>query len=76
MMKRLHFICKKLQYELVGDIELGGGKRWVQIYPPNSIGKNILLAQASKDEQKQSIGNQTAGRVFLFLQTNDFWHDY
>ena len=70
------FYRQKLQFELVGDIDLGGGKRWVQICPPNSTGTNILLAQASNDEQKQSIGNQTGGRVFLFLQTNDFWRDY
>ena len=55
---------------------MGGGKRWVQICPPNSTGTNILLAQASNDEQKQSSGNQTGGRVFLYLQTNDFWRDY
>ena len=55
---------QKLQFEVVGGIDLGGGKRWVQICPPNSTGTNILLAQASNDEQKQSIGNQTGGRVF------------
>ena len=70
------FYTQKLRFELVGDIDLGGRKRWVQIWPPNSTGTNILLAQASNDEQKQSIGNQTGGRVFLFLQTNNFWRDY
>jgi lactoylglutathione lyase len=70
------FYTKKLQFELVEDTDLGGGKRWVQISPPNSTGTNLLLAQASNDEQLKSVGNQAGGRVFLFLQTNDFWRDY
>jgi catechol 2,3-dioxygenase-like lactoylglutathione lyase family enzyme len=72
----IDFYTKKLQFTLVEDTDLGGGKRWVQVSPPNSNGKNFLLAQASTDEQTQFIGNQTGGRVFLFLQTNDFWRDY
>ncbi|WP_072669380.1 MULTISPECIES: VOC family protein [Vibrio] len=72
----IDFYTKKLQFSLVEDTDLGGGKRWVQISPPNSNGTNLLLAQASTDEQTQFIGNQTGGRVFLFLQTNDFWRDY
>ena len=70
------FYTEKLNFELIEDTDLGGGKRWVQISPPNSTGTNILLAQASNDQQRQSIGNQAGGRVFLFLQTNDFWRDY
>ncbi|WP_297483362.1 VOC family protein [uncultured Photobacterium sp.] len=72
----IEFYTKKLQFELIEDTDLGGGKRWVQISPPNSIGTHLLLAQASNDEQLQSVGNQAGGRVFLFLQTNDFWRDY
>lgn len=72
----IEFYTKKLQFELVEDTDLGGGKRWVQISPPNSTGTNLLLAQASNDEQMNSVGNQAGGRVFLFLQTNDFWRDY
>ena len=72
----IDFYTQKLQFILVEDTDLGGGKRWVQVSPPNSIGTNLLLAQASTEEQSQSIGNQTGGRVFLFLQTNDFWRDY
>ncbi len=72
----IEFYTKKLRFELVEDTDLGGGKRWVQICPPNSTGTNLLLAQASNEEQQQSVGNQTGGRVFLFLQTNDFWRDY
>ena len=70
------FYTKKLKFQLIEDTELGGGKRWVQISPPNSTGTNLLLAKASNDEQAKSIGNQAGGRVFLFLQTNDFWRDY
>ena len=70
------FYTKKLQFELVEDTDLGGGKRWVQISPPNSTGTNLLVAQASNDEQLKSVGNQAGVRVFLFLQTNDFWRDY
>ncbi|MDN3616828.1 VOC family protein [Vibrio gallaecicus] len=70
------FYTKKLQFELVEDTDLGGGKRWVQVSPPNGNGTNLLLAQASTYEQNAAVGNQTGGRVFLFLQTNDFWRDY
>lgn len=72
----IEFYTKKLQFELIEDTDLGGGKRWVQISPPNSTGTNLLLAQASSEEQLQSVGNQAGGRVFLFLQTNDFWRDF
>ncbi|MEZ9103521.1 VOC family protein [Vibrio cyclitrophicus] len=72
----IKFYTKKLQFTLVEDTDLGGGKRWVQVSPPNSNGTNLLIAQASNEEQKKAIGNQTGGRVFLFLQTNDFWRDY
>ncbi|WP_241906500.1 VOC family protein [Shewanella sp. 10N.286.51.B7] len=70
------FYTQKLQFTLVEDTDLGGGKRWVLISPPNSNGTNLLLAQASNDQQLQAVGNQSGGRVFLFLQTNDFWRDY
>ncbi|HAS6112048.1 TPA: VOC family protein [Vibrio vulnificus] len=72
----IEFYTQKLQFTLVEDTDLGGGKRWVQVSPPNSNGTNLLLAQASTEEQSQFVGNQTGGRVFLFLQTNDFWRDY
>ena len=72
----IEFYTQKLQFTLVEDTDLGGGKRWVQVAPPNSNGTNLLLAQASTESQTQAVGNQTGGRVFLFLQTNDFWRDY
>ncbi|WP_347364646.1 VOC family protein [Vibrio vulnificus] len=72
----IKFYTQKLQFTLVEDTDLGGGKRWVQVSPPNSNGTNLLLAQASTEEQHLVVGNQSGGRVFLFLQTNDFWRDY
>lgn len=72
----IEFYTQKLKFSLIEDTDLGGGKRWVQIAPPNSNGTNLLLAQASNEEQKCAVGNQAGGRVFLFLQTNDFWRDY
>ncbi|MGI2258242.1 VOC family protein [Shewanella sp. GXUN23E] len=72
----IEFYTKKLQFSVIEDTDLGGGKRWVLVSPPNSNGTNLLLAQASTEEQAKFVGNQTGGRVFLFLQTNDFWRDY
>src|SRR5215472_9929811 len=51
-------------------------KRWVLIAPPGSAGTQILLAKASNPEEISRIGNQTGGRVFLFVHTDDFWRDY
>jgi len=70
------FYTTKLQFNLVADTDLGGGKRWVEIAPPNSDGSHLLLAKASNEQQQAAVGNQTGGRVFLFLHTNDFWRDY
>lgn len=70
------FYTSKLQFSLIADTDLGGGKRWVEIAPPNSNGSHLLLAKASNAQQQAAVGNQSGGRVFLFLQTNDFWRDY
>lgn len=51
-------------------------KRWVVVAPPGSTGCRILLARAATEEQRTRIGNQTGGRVFLFLNTDDFWRDF
>lgn len=72
----IEFYTKKLSFELVEDTDLGEGKRWVLITPPNSNGTHILLAQATEPEQHDAVGNQAGGRVWLFLNTNDFWRDY
>jgi hypothetical protein len=55
---------------------LSEDKRWVLIAPPGSPGTSLLLARAATPEQLSRVGNQTGGRVFLFLHTNDFWRDY
>lgn len=72
----IEFYTQRLQFTLIEDTDLGQGKRWVQVAPPNGNGTNLLLAQASGDQQRHAVGNQTGGRVFLFLQTDDFWRDY
>jgi len=70
------FYTQKLRFNLIEDTDQGNGKRWVLVSPPNSNGTNLLLAQASTQQQLEVVGNQTGGRVFLFLHTNDFWRDY
>ena len=71
------FFCKKLHFELVEDTyQPEQDKRWVVVAPPRSTGTNLLLARASSPAQEAAIGNQTGGRVFLFLATDNFWRDY
>lgn len=70
------FYTRVLGFNLIEDTDLGGGKRWVLVAPPGSTGASLLLAQAASPEQASRIGNQTGGRVFLFLHTDDFWRDY
>ena len=73
----LAFYIDKLKFELIEDTyQPEQDKRWVVIAPPNSSGVTLLLAKASKPEQHDFIGNQAGGRVFLFLNTDDFWRDY
>lgn len=73
----IDFYTKKLSFILLEDTyQPKQDKRWVVIAPPGSVGTCILLAKASKDEQLPFIGNQAGGRVFLFLNTDDFWRDY
>jgi catechol 2,3-dioxygenase-like lactoylglutathione lyase family enzyme len=73
----LDFYINKLNFVLIEDTyQPEQDKRWVVIAPPGSMGATILLARASKPEQVPFIGNQTGGRVFLFLNTDDFWRDY
>lgn len=71
------FYTKKLNFKVLEDTyQPAQDKRWVVISPPGSHGTTLLLARASKPEQEPFIGNQTGGRVFLFLHTDDFWRDY
>jgi len=74
------FFTRSLGFELIEDTastnRQGCDKRWVLVAPPNSSGTNLLLAQASNQEEATRVGNQTGGRVFLFQHTDDFWRDY
>lgn len=71
------FYTEKLHFTLIEDTyQPEQDKRWVVVAPPGSTGTTLLLARASKPEQEPFIGNQTGGRVFLFLNTDDFWRDY
>lgn len=66
----------KLGFVLEQDVDLGGGKRWVTVTPAGASGARLLLAEAGDDKQASRIGDQTGGRVFLFLETDDFHRDH
>ncbi|MGB0833634.1 MAG: VOC family protein [Psychrobium sp.] len=73
----IDFYVNKLKFELIEDTyQPEQDKRWVVVSPPNSNGVTLLLARASNAEQENFIGNQSGGRVFLFLNTDDLWRDY
>ena len=73
----IHFYTEMLGFELLEDTPLPDeGKRWVVVAPTGGGGASLLLALAADDHQKAAIGDQTGGRVFLFLTTDDFWRDY
>ena len=71
----LAFFTNALGFAVVEDTPLGGAKRWVVVAPPGG-GTALLLARAATPEQERYVGNQTGGRVFLFLHTDDLWRDY
>ena len=71
------WFTEKLDFTLVEDTyQPEDDKRWVVVAPQGSQGTSILLARATTLEQKNAVGNQTGGRVFLFLHSDDFWRDY
>ena len=74
--KAIDFFTGKLNFILIEDTKLSDVKRWVLVKPRGSENCCLLLAKASNDEQNRSIGNQSGGRVFLFLQTDNFNRDY
>tara|TARA_R110002051_G_scaffold56046_1_gene103820 strand:+ start:7557 stop:7973 length:417 start_codon:yes stop_codon:yes gene_type:complete len=74
--KAIKFYTEKLDFLLVEDTDLGDGKRWVIVAPQGSKECSLVLAKADDEKQEARIGNQTGGRVFLFLYTDDFWRDY
>ena len=74
--KAIEFYTQKLHFVLIEDTVLSETKRWVLVGPKGSIGCNLLLAKAANEEQSSRVGNQTGGRVFLFLNTDNFKRDY
>lgn len=72
----IRFYTEKLSFTLLEDTRLSETKRWVRVAPQGSSGFCLLLARADSAEQLSRVGNQTGGRVFLFLYTDDFWRDY
>lgn len=73
----IQFYTQTLNFTLIEDsYQPEQDKRWVVIAPPGSTGTQLLLAKASTPEQEAAVGNQTGGRVFLFLRTDDFWRDF
>jgi catechol 2,3-dioxygenase-like lactoylglutathione lyase family enzyme len=72
----IDFYTRVLGFELIENTTQTPTKRWVRVRPPGSRGTELLLARAATPEQETRIGNQTGGRVFLFLYTDDFDHDY
>lgn len=72
----IKFYTEILNFQLVEDTQLTKTKRWVLIQPPGSKECCLLLAKAANDEQKSRVGNQTGGRVFLFLHTDNFTEDF
>ena len=72
----IEFYVDKLGFELVEDTPLSDTKRWVVVAPPGSGATRLLLARAADERQRAAVGNQTGGRVFLFMHTDDFQRDY
>jgi len=73
----IDFYVDTLGFSLIEDTYIEAqDKRWVLVAPPGAVGSRLLLARAIGEEQSSRIGNQTGGRVFLFLHTDDFWRDF
>ncbi|PRX57284.1 VOC family protein [Flagellimonas meridianipacifica] len=72
----IEFYTQKMGFDLIEDTVLSEDKRWVVVKPKGSKGSGLLLAKVANPLQEKSVGNQTGGRVFLFLNTDDFWRDY
>ena len=70
------FYTNVLGFGLTSDLDMGEGKRWVVVAPPGPAGCSLLLAEAKTEAEKQAVGRQGAGRVWLFLHTDDVWRDY
>ncbi len=70
------FFTQALRFKVVEDTPLGPGKRWLVVAPEGKGGVSLLLAKAASAEQQAHVGSQTGGRVFLFLESDDFWRDH
>jgi catechol 2,3-dioxygenase-like lactoylglutathione lyase family enzyme len=74
--RAIEYFTQVLGFTLAEDRPMGGAKRWVVVRPPGSAEGGLLLARAADQRQKEAIGNQSGGRVFLFLQTDNFTRDH
>lgn len=74
--RAIAFYTQKLGFDLIEDTRLSDDKRWVLVAPKGSAETRLLLALAADDDQRAAIGNQAGGRVFLFLNTDDFDRDH
>lgn len=72
----IDFYTRKLDFQLLEDSRISDEKRWVMVAPKGAKECSLLLAKAANNQQKSMVGNQSGGRVFLFLFTDDFWRDY
>ena len=72
----IRFFSQALGFALLEDTVLADGKRWVRVAPPGESGAALLLARAADAAQRLAVGNQSGGRVFMFLETDDFFRDY
>ncbi len=70
------YYCQSLGFNLEEDTDMGGGKRWVVVAPPGARECRFILAKAKNEAERAAVGNQTGGRVFLFLHTDNFEVDY
>ena len=70
------FYTQVLGFSLASDLDMGEGRRWVVVAPPGPAGCSLLLAEAKTEQEKRGVGHQGAGRVWLFLHTDDFWRDF
>jgi len=74
--RAIEFFTSALDFVVHEDRPMPHGKRWVRVGPAGNTGASLVLGKASSATQAAAVGNQTGGRVFLFLETDDFWHDY
>ncbi|MFA3790877.1 VOC family protein [Aliiglaciecola sp. SL4] len=72
----IDFYTDKLSFQIVQNIDMGEGQRFVKVSLANSHGCNLLLLKAESEQQLAAVGNQAGGSVFLIIQTDDFWRDY